>query len=701
MSQVQPGASQCTVFELDDLQVRAPPGSGRRQVKAAALHFGVPVGMACGSWNRQQRAAAAQQEPAPVSFDDDKSRHGDRQVAACGPGLAIPERKTTAGLAPEADEDPFLPPLRRSSSAFVGGPAAAVAAAAAACGPVPSSARLQLQVMQLVSQLPPRPAPSAHQLAAALRLAGLDARTVQPGPHPPTHTPPSRPGSPAAGNAKAQEAPPQQQQRQPERDQQEGPMQKQRPLAPVAAVQPPAVPQPVTHSELYDIWICRDPYVVVVPPPEPPPTPARTGPAPRRGLSRGTAGGHCSLLIGSGLGGSGAHRRHRSDLPGGWTRRAACLDLTALAADADEGDPANAAADAPAADAASSADGDCDSSGAEAPDSGGDATTAGPAAAADGAPAPPASPPAGVLLVEPGLRDLFRVAAAQATPEYAQVVARLPAVWVGPRSALLDLAGSLTHALEANFRCQGLDVPPWRRRCVMLARWDERHVAAALAAQQPHLGPLVPLLRPAAEAAAPALVSTPAPAPAGAGETVKLQRAEGGAQVSPCLGPDIVSLTPPVPPLSPHDGPHDGPARSLATAECAADAALRVGGCGALGREAGRGCSSGPRSRGGSSDGSGCGDPDEEALLGTAGASPQCVLLRAAAGAVATAGKAPAAASTAAGLLGAGGAGAAAPELQAVQVLQGRTARAVLGPLRVVVGFTVGTPAPAAVARAC
>ncbi|GFR42676.1 hypothetical protein Agub_g3487, partial [Astrephomene gubernaculifera] len=95
-----------------------------------------------------------------------------------------------------------------------------------------------------------------------------------------------------------------------------------------------------------------------------------------------------------------------------------------------------------------------------------------PAAAAAAA-AATATPAAPVVLVEPQLRALFRVS--PATPEYAAQVAALPEVWVGPREALLSLAGRMCTAMALNFRCQGLDVPPWRRRQAVLSRWAAQH----------------------------------------------------------------------------------------------------------------------------------------------------------------------------------------------------------------------------------
>ncbi|KAG2491079.1 hypothetical protein HYH03_010524 [Edaphochlamys debaryana] len=87
------------------------------------------------------------------------------------------------------------------------------------------------------------------------------------------------------------------------------------------------------------------------------------------------------------------------------------------------------------------------------------------------------------VVVETCLRELFR--AAPSTPEYAAAVEALPEVWVGPRCELLELAGCMCTALALNFSFQGLDVPPWRRRSNVLARWAERHIRTALAAPTP------------------------------------------------------------------------------------------------------------------------------------------------------------------------------------------------------------------------
>ncbi|GLI65937.1 hypothetical protein VaNZ11_009597 [Volvox africanus] len=74
------------------------------------------------------------------------------------------------------------------------------------------------------------------------------------------------------------------------------------------------------------------------------------------------------------------------------------------------------------------------------------------------------------FVVEPGLRDLFRLGVS--TPQYDNVVSRLPEVWVGPRAALMELADIMCLVMEVHFRSQGLDVPPWRRRDAVMSRWD-------------------------------------------------------------------------------------------------------------------------------------------------------------------------------------------------------------------------------------
>ncbi|GIL79101.1 hypothetical protein Vretimale_7 [Volvox reticuliferus] len=78
-----------------------------------------------------------------------------------------------------------------------------------------------------------------------------------------------------------------------------------------------------------------------------------------------------------------------------------------------------------------------------------------------------------VVLVDPCLRELFRVA--PSTPEYTVIVEQLPQVWVGPRAALMELADAMCGAMAINFRSQGLDVPPWRRRDAVMSRWDPKN----------------------------------------------------------------------------------------------------------------------------------------------------------------------------------------------------------------------------------
>lgn len=77
---------------------------------------------------------------------------------------------------------------------------------------------------------------------------------------------------------------------------------------------------------------------------------------------------------------------------------------------------------------------------------------------------------------------------ARPAPWYAQLWARLPAVFVGPRARLRKAVSLLCEAAQRSLRESGLHVPPWRRSGYMQAKWlpggASEVVAAAAAAQR-------------------------------------------------------------------------------------------------------------------------------------------------------------------------------------------------------------------------
>ncbi|PWZ31068.1 hypothetical protein Zm00014a_000752 [Zea mays] len=77
---------------------------------------------------------------------------------------------------------------------------------------------------------------------------------------------------------------------------------------------------------------------------------------------------------------------------------------------------------------------------------------------------------------------------ARPAPWYAQLWARLPAVFVGPRARLRKAVSLLCEAAQRSLRESGLHVPPWRRSGYMQAKWlpggASEAVAAAAAAQR-------------------------------------------------------------------------------------------------------------------------------------------------------------------------------------------------------------------------
>lgn len=76
---------------------------------------------------------------------------------------------------------------------------------------------------------------------------------------------------------------------------------------------------------------------------------------------------------------------------------------------------------------------------------------------------------------------------ARPAPWYAQLWARLPAVFVGPRARLRKAVSLLCEAAQRSLRESGLHVPPWRRSGYMQAKWlpgGASEVVAAAAAQR-------------------------------------------------------------------------------------------------------------------------------------------------------------------------------------------------------------------------
>ncbi|GIL79091.1 hypothetical protein Vretimale_13 [Volvox reticuliferus] len=301
--------------------------------------------------------------------------------------------------------------------------------------PSATSGSLHQQVMVALRDIVGHSA--AHQMAAALRTSGFNVRMVAPagGRCCYSHRGCGGGGAPSVshpGRRVARPAP------------------RRNPAA--AATGPKARRRPTEHC-----WTIRDPYLLVLPSTGAPcflgdgvlgrsvdtmsaaalATTARmAGPFRRRGTFGGTASPLCGDGDGAAKGqedddggsdiwttwrqppafGSPRHRRHRSD----------------LTADAELSSSAVLATSAAAA-------------------------------------AAPLEP----FVVEPGLRDLFRLG--MSTPQYDKVVARLPEVWVGPRAALMELADLMCLVMEVHFRSQGLIVPPWRTRDAVMSRWDPKN----------------------------------------------------------------------------------------------------------------------------------------------------------------------------------------------------------------------------------
>ena len=65
------------------------------------------------------------------------------------------------------------------------------------------------------------------------------------------------------------------------------------------------------------------------------------------------------------------------------------------------------------------------------------------------------------LVVDTDFRSQFQLA--RPAPWYAQLWARLPAVFVGPRAKLRKAVSLLCAEAQRSLRESGLHVPPWRR----------------------------------------------------------------------------------------------------------------------------------------------------------------------------------------------------------------------------------------------
>lgn len=73
-------------------------------------------------------------------------------------------------------------------------------------------------------------------------------------------------------------------------------------------------------------------------------------------------------------------------------------------------------------------------------------------------------------VVELCLRDHFMLP--RTTPRYAEVVSRVPEVFVGNRAHLLELVRVMCSEMATNLEELGLSVPPWRRLKAVASKWS-------------------------------------------------------------------------------------------------------------------------------------------------------------------------------------------------------------------------------------
>jgi len=77
--------------------------------------------------------------------------------------------------------------------------------------------------------------------------------------------------------------------------------------------------------------------------------------------------------------------------------------------------------------------------------------------------------PESMVIIDPNLKDEFEIA--RSTPEYQELLARLPRSFVGPRAMLIELVELVCREMARALTVNGLSVPPWRKKENTVARW--------------------------------------------------------------------------------------------------------------------------------------------------------------------------------------------------------------------------------------
>jgi uncharacterized protein (TIGR01615 family) len=77
--------------------------------------------------------------------------------------------------------------------------------------------------------------------------------------------------------------------------------------------------------------------------------------------------------------------------------------------------------------------------------------------------------PESSVVIDPNLKDEFEIA--RTTPEYQELLSRLPRAFVGPKPALVELVELVCREMSRALTVNGLSVPPWRKKENTVARW--------------------------------------------------------------------------------------------------------------------------------------------------------------------------------------------------------------------------------------
>jgi len=77
--------------------------------------------------------------------------------------------------------------------------------------------------------------------------------------------------------------------------------------------------------------------------------------------------------------------------------------------------------------------------------------------------------PESMVVVDPNLKDEFEIA--RSTPEYQELLARVPRSFVGPKAKLIELVELMCREMVRAMTVNGLSVPPWRKKENTVARW--------------------------------------------------------------------------------------------------------------------------------------------------------------------------------------------------------------------------------------